>query len=215
MSRPEAPRLSGLYALTPDWMETDRLVAATAAILAGGCRLVQYRNKTAPWDLKLAQLRALRSLTARHGAGLIVNDDVELARLSQADGVHLGRDDGDPADARAVLGAGAIIGVSCYQSLDWAVAAQGAGADYAAFGSFYASVTKPHAALADLALLRATKHGLKLPVAAIGGITPDNAAPLVKAGADMLAVITALYEAPDPKAAALEFGRLFSQKGPP
>jgi thiamine-phosphate pyrophosphorylase len=215
MSPPEAVKLAGLYALTPDWPDTDRLLAVTEAILAGGCRLFQYRNKSAAAHLKRTQLRALRGLTAREGAALIVNDDWDLARFAEADGVHLGRDDGDPAAARAALGPRAIIGVSCYQSLVRALAAQQAGASYVAFGSFFASRTKPQALPADPGLLRAAGDRLALPITAIGGITPDNGVTLVAAGADMLAVISALYQAPDPGSAALAFNRLFSQKGSP
>lgn len=212
MNPPERVRLSGLYAITPDWADTARLLATTTAILEGGCRLVQYRNKGASAALKAQQARALRALTRRFGARLLVNDDLALALEVGADGVHLGREDGDLAAARAALGRDRLLGASCYQSLAAARAAAAAGADYVAFGSFFASPTKPQAARADPALLVAARRELDVPLAAIGGITTDNAAALVEAGADLLAVISALYDAPDPSLAAQAFGRLFTGK---
>ncbi len=199
-----SPPLRGLYAITPDWRDTERLLAVTRAILAAGCRLVQYRNKTAPPALKTAQARHLRDLTRAYGARLIVNDDLALALEVAADGMHLGREDGDPAAARAALGPGRLLGVSCYQDLGRARGAVAAGADYVAFGSFFPSATKPTAARAAPWLLSEAR-ALPVAVCAIGGITPDNAAVLIGAGADLLAVISALYEAPDPAAATRRF----------
>lgn len=203
--------LSGLYAITPDWADSERLLAVTEAILQAGCRWLQYRNKTAPPELRLAQARALRALTRRHGARLIVNDDPGLARSVEADGVHLGREDVHVSAARDLLGNGRLIGVSCYQSQTLARTAVAAGADYVAFGSVYPSATKPQAVRADLAMLGAARRTLSVPVVAIGGITPDNAAAVIAAGADALAVITALYEAEDPRAQAERFLALFGQ----
>lgn len=211
-------RLRGLYAITPDWPDTRRLLAATEAILSGGCRILQYRNKVASDCHRQEQAVALRGLTRRFGALLIINDDVDLALFSEADGVHLGEDDGELAAARARLGSAGIIGASCYQSLDrsrrLAKSAARAGADYLAFGSFFASPTKPQARRADMGLLAAAREETGLPVCAIGGITLDNAAPLLAAGADMLAVITALYEAADPGQAAEQFTQLFKETTP-
>lgn len=197
--------LRGLYAVTPDWPDTARLLRVTEAILAAGCGLVQYRNKTAGAELRRAQASALRRLTRRYHARLLINDDLALAETCEADGVHLGGADGDLGAARRRLdrlGAGRLLGASCYQSADRAHQAEAAGADYVAFGSVYPSPSKPHAARAGLALF-ATR--LAVPRCAIGGITPDNAAPLVQAGAQLLAVIAALYQAPDPAAAARRF----------
>ncbi len=205
-TRPIEP---GLYAITPDWPDTARLLAVSAEILAGGCRLVQYRNKTAAAGLRLEQALALRALTRREGARLIVNDDPELALRVEADGVHLGRDDGDLAAARDRLGAGMLLGASCYRDLEAARRAQAAGADYVAFGSFFSSPSKPMAVRAETSLLATARRELALPVAAIGGITPENGAALVEAGADWLAAISALYDAEDPRAAAEAFARLF------
>ncbi len=204
--------LRGLYAITPDWNDTRRLLTATEAILAAGCRILQYRNKQTSECHRQEQAVALRGLTRKYGARLIVNDDLDLALLCEADGVHLGEDDGLLATARVRLnaaGPGKILGASCYQSLPLALAAAKAGADTLAFGSFFASPTKPQAKRADPALIMAAKHATGLPVCAIGGITLDNAASLIAAGADLLAVISALYDAPDPHLAALNFMELF------
>ncbi len=208
------PLLAGLYAITPDWNDTRRLLNATEAILDAGCRVLQYRNKQTSDYHRQEQAVALRGLTSRFGAHLIINDDVDLALFCDADGVHLGEDDGQLAAARARLdasGPAKILGASCYQSLPLALAAARAGADYLAFGSFFASPTKPQAKRADPTLIAAAKSQTGLPVCAIGGITLDNAASLITAGADLLAVISALYDAPDPHRAALEFILLFQE----
>ncbi len=202
----------GLYAITPDWADTRRLLLTTEAILEGGCRLLQYRNKVASDCHRQEQAVALRGLTRRYGACLIINDDLDLARYTEADGVHLGEDDGELAAARARLGETFLMGASCYQNLELARNAARAGADYVAFGSFFASPTKPRALRADPALLAAASQETELPVCAIGGITLDNAAPLVAAGADLLAVITALFEADDPARATRQFIQLFEEK---
>ena len=202
----------GLYAITPDWSDSRRLLDTTEVILAAGCRWLQYRNKATSECHRQEQAVALRGLTRKYGARLIINDDLDLALFCEADGVHLGEDDGELAAARARLDAaapGKILGASCYQSLDRARAAARAGADYLAFGSFFASPTKPHARRADPALLAAGKAETGRPACAIGGITPDNAGALVAAGADLLAVISALYEADDPDQTTRHFMTLF------
>ncbi|MBD8897332.1 thiamine phosphate synthase [Rhodanobacter sp. DHG33] len=197
----------GLYAIT-DGPRADLLDAA-AQVLAGGARVLQYRDKTTDAARRLAEAVALRRLCDTHAVPLIINDDVALAAETGAAGVHLGRDDGDVAAARAALGTEAIIGVSCYDSLELARAAAAAGADYVAFGAFFPSPTKPHAVRASPALLRQSA-ALGVPRVAIGGITPDNAPSLVEAGADFLAVISAVFSAPDARAAAQRFARLYS-----
>jgi thiamine-phosphate pyrophosphorylase len=204
----------GLYAITPDWSDSRRLLAVTEAILAAGCRFLQYRNKATTDCHRQEQAVALRGLTRKYGARLIINDDVDLALFCDADGVHLGEDDGALAAARIRLdaaGPGKILGASCYQSLGKAVSAARMGADYIAFGSFFASPTKPLAKRADLGLLAAGKEETGLPVCAIGGITPDNAGELVRAGADLLAVISALYEADAPGRATRQFVNFFEE----
>ena len=201
----------GLYAITPDWGDTRALLAATETILAAGCRVLQYRNKIASPCHRQEQAVALRGLTRRFGARLIVNDDIELALFAEADGVHLGEDDGVLAEARRRLGAGRMLGASCYQSLERADAATAAGADYLAFGSCFVSPTKPSARRLDPAVLAAARRRTGLPVCAIGGITLANVAEPLAAGADLVAVISALYEAADPGLASRKFVELIEQ----
>jgi thiamine-phosphate pyrophosphorylase len=199
----------GLYAVTPDTADTQALVRDVDRAVAGGARLVQYRNKTASAALRLEQASALKALCSRRGVQLIVNDHVDLAREIDADGVHLGKEDGAAAQARVHLAAGKLIGVSCYDSLEAARAAVKAGADYVAFGSFFPSQVKPGAVQAPVALLTRAKQALDVPVVAIGGITAENAGELVRAGADALAVISAVFAAPDVESAARRIGALF------
>jgi len=202
--------LRGLYALTPDDPLLPRLSALVGAALAGGVRLVQYRNKSAAPALRRAQAAELLRICRACGARLIINDDLALALELGADGVHLGRDDGDLSGARAALGPGRILGVSCYADLAGAALAAAAGADYLAFGSVFASPTKPLAPRAELALLGEAKRRFALPICAIGGITLANAAQAVAAGADLLALITDLFEAPDIAEQARQYDKLFA-----
>ena len=195
----ESPRppLRGLYAITPDLAHSAELLARVEAVLAGGVRWVQYRNKTASSGLRLEQARALRAACRRAGAALIINDDVDLVEAVDADGVHVGGEDGDPATVRARLGASRIIGVSCYDSLARARRAKAACADYVAFGAVYPSPTKPGAVRAPLRLLGEARRKVGLPVAAIGGITLAGAPAVIASGGDLLAVITDLFETTD------------------
>jgi thiamine-phosphate pyrophosphorylase len=203
--------IAGLYALTPDRYATDALTECVAAALDGGASAIQYRNKTAAPDQRLRQARALRDLCAARGAALIINDDIDLARTVDADGVHLGRGDAAIGQARASLRPTALIGASCYDSLERAEAAVAAGADYIAFGSFFPSTTKPDAVRAGVSLLSAARTRWTVPVVAIGGITPANAAALIDAGADAVAVISALFDAADVAATARSFVALFDK----
>jgi thiamine-phosphate pyrophosphorylase len=199
----------GVYAITPDTANTEQLLAQVEAALAGGVAAVQYRDKSGDVARRHEQASELVALCRRFGVPLIVNDDLRLADLADADGVHLGRDDGSLREARIILGRGKFIGASCYQSLDMARAAQAAGADYVAFGSFFASPTKPAAPRASLDLLRDATTAIQVPLVAIGGITLANAAQLLDAGADSLAVLSALFEAPDIRASAHDLNQLF------
>ncbi|MDR2013980.1 MAG: thiamine phosphate synthase [Rhodanobacter sp.] len=208
-SHPRA--VHGLYAIS-DGPRADLIQACTAA-LAGGATVLQYRDKTADAARRHAEAAALRAVCARYGALLIVNDDIELAASVCADGVHLGEDDASLTDARRRLGANAIIGVSCYDSLERARDFVTAGADYLAFGAFFVSSTKPRARHATLQLLRDARP-LGIPLVAIGGITPGNARELIQAGADALAVISAVFGARDIHAAAREFSVLFGRPSP-
>lgn len=197
----------GLYLITPDDPDTRGLLARVDAVLDYAA-LLQYRNKSAPAGLRREQAEALLALCAARGVRLIVNDDLALAQAIGADGVHLGEDDGDARAARAVLGADALIGVSCYDDLRRAHAAVAAGADYVAFGAFFPSSTKPNARRAAFDLLR-DSAGFGVPRVAIGGITPDNARSVVAAGADLIAVVSGVFDAPDPPVAARAYRACF------
>lgn len=196
-------RVRGLYAVTPDDLDDALLEQRCAAVLAGGARLLQYRDKSAAPEERTRRAALLRRLTRAHGALLIVNDDAALAAACGADGVHLGRDDGAPAEVRARW-PGLLVGVSCYADLDRACLACAAGADYLAFGAVAPSTTKPGAVAAPWSLFSAARP-LDLPLVAIGGITLDNAGALRAAGADALAVIGALFDHQDPAAQARAF----------
>ena len=197
----------GLYVIT-DGPRLDLLDAVEQA-LEGGARLVQYRDKTREPARRSLEARSLLALCRKHAAPLIINDDIALAHAIGADGVHLGEADGSIINAREVLGPRAVIGVSCYDSLERAQEAALQGASYIAFGAFFASPTKPLARRASVDLLRQSAT-LGIPRVAIGGITPDNGSSLVAAGADYLAVISAVFGTPDIRAAAQHFTQLFS-----
>lgn len=204
-------RLQGLYAITEDRaLSAGEACVAVEAALRGGASLVQYRDKSGDHRRRLAAATALRALCTRYRVPLLINDDVELARAVGADGVHLGRDDLDVRQARARLPEHSLIGVSCYNRFELAQRAVDAGADYVAFGSFFASPTKPQAVAATPDLLRRARTELSVPTVAIGGISPENGAALVRAGADMLAVISAVFAAPDIAAAARAFAPCFN-----
>jgi thiamine-phosphate pyrophosphorylase len=202
----------GLYAITPDERDTARLVALVRAALAGGAAAIQYRNKDASAALRREQASILVALCRAHGVPFVVNDDVGLAFAVGADGVHLGGDDGDLASARRRLGPERLLGASCYDRLELAVAAARQGADYVAFGSVFPSSTKPAAVRAPLALFGAARREIDLPLVAIGGITVENAPAVIEAGADAIAVISALFDAPDVAARAQAFQRLFERQ---
>lgn len=198
-------KLRGLYAITPA-LTGKPLLDKVAQAIAGGIAMLQYRGKSAQ---DLAEARALAALCRERGVPFIVNDDLELALAAGADGVHLGRDDGDLAAARSSL-SGKLLGASCYDSIAAARAAVAAGADYIAFGSVYASPTKPAAVRAPLSLFAEAKP-LRVPLVAIGGITLGNAPELLRAGADCLAVVSDLFDAPDIAARARAYGKLFER----
>ncbi len=202
--------LRGLYAITPADLRGQALYQAVEAALTGGARILQYRDKSRDHPRRLTEARTLAALCRRHGALFIVNDDPNLAQATGADGVHLGRDDAALEAARALLGPKAVIGVSCYADFGRARHAAAAGADYVAFGAFYPSPTKPGAVRADPALLTRARRELACPVVAIGGITPENAQPLITAGAAMVALIQGLFGAPDITAAARYIQGLFA-----
>ena len=203
-------KLRGLYAITPDCADSAVLIERVERALDGGVAALQYRNKLAGTAKKVFEARALAGLCRGRGVPFIVNDGVELAREVGADGVHLGREDGALAAARAKLGA-KLLGASCYDSLAAARAAVAAGADYVAFGSVFPSPTKPLAVRAPLELFAAAR-ALGVPLVAIGGITLENAPQLLRAGADCVAVISDLFDAPDIAGRARAYEKLFSHE---
>lgn len=206
-----SPALRGLYAITPDRrLDSVRLIAAVDACLHGGARVIQYRDKGQDRARRLAEASAIGQLCRRHGALFLVNDDIDLAVATAADGVHLGRDDPDIDSARRRLPRTAVVGLSCYDRFDLALEAAARGADYVAFGSFFSSPTKPQAVRADPELLRRARRELAVPAVAIGGISPENGGALVQAGAAMLAVISAVFDAADVRAAAQSFQPCFA-----
>jgi thiamine-phosphate pyrophosphorylase len=186
--------LHGLYAITdPQLLPGETLLSGVTLAIAGGAKVVQYRNKLAPVEQQLKEAISLRKLCHDHNILFLINDDVTLCLASGADGVHLGQQDGRIADARIKLGEQAIIGVTCHDNPALVAKAEKAGADYIALGRFFPSCTKPDAPPASIAALRQIRQQTTLPIVAIGGITPENAAPLIEAGADMLAVIHGLF----------------------
>lgn len=203
-------RIAGLYAVTPDLPDTDVLCRKVQAALAGGAKVLQYRNKAASAPLRRDQASRLHALCRARGVPLIVNDDLDLAIALGAEGVHLGIDDGSVRDARTRIGEEMVLGISCYDSLARAEIAIDEGADYIAFGAAFPSRVKPDAVRADVELYAEARSRYRVPIVAIGGITLDNAPALIGAGVDAIAVISALFETPDIERAASSFTALFS-----
>lgn len=197
--------ISGLYAISSP---SDALFSDVEAALKGGIDVLQYRDKVSKRDLRVSHARALRDLCGHYGVTFIINDDIELALTVDADGVHLGKDDGDIEAARKRL-ENKILGVSCYNRLDLALKAQQSGVDYVAFGRFFPSVTKPNAVQANIELLYEAKQKLDIPIVAIGGITTENAGQLIEAGADAIAVIHGLFGGGDIETNARNYKQQF------
>lgn len=202
-------KIKGLYAITPDLANTSLLVEQVRAALQGGTSVLQYRNKTAPAALRREQAAALLALCHEYGVPFIINDHPELCRELDADGVHLGGGDGAIATARALIGADKLIGVSCYNRFALAIQAKAQGADYVAFGSCFASSTKPAAVHAPLTLFARTRGEIDLPTVAIGGIMAENANKVVEAGAEAIAVVSGLFAAEDIQGTARTLAGLF------
>lgn len=200
----------GLYALTPDGCSSP--ADAVEATIAGGARMIQYRDKTAGTEESEVRAKALLALCRSRGIPLIINDNLDLALAIGADGVHLGEDDYAIAEARERFPSG-LIGASCYNDFARAQAAIRSGASYVAFGSFYASPTRPDAVTAQPDLLMRARRELSVPVCAIGGINADNAAPLIQAGADLLAVCSGIFAQPDIASATRAIARQFQENG--
>ncbi len=201
--------IRGLYAVTPDEADTDLLLAKVEAALQGGISMLQYRNKLADHKLQTQQARAILPLCRQYQVPFIINDSVKLCLTLDADGVHIGTEDGNLTEIRARMGQDKILGASCYDRFDLALAAQGAGVDYVAFGACFASSTKPNAPVANLSLFDQARTQLTIPAVAIGGITLTNAPQVIAAGADSLAVINAIFNATDVKSSTEQFTQLF------
>jgi thiamine-phosphate pyrophosphorylase len=210
VSPPPLPR--GLYVITDTARASlEALLEAVAGALDGGARAVQYRDKSEDTGRREREARALVELCRARGVPLIVNDDVALAAVTRANGVHLGEHDATPAEARARLGSDVLVGVSCYDSLERAEHAQAEGADYVAFGSFFPSPTKAHSRRPARDLITRARARIVLPIVAIGGITPENGAALVEAGAHALAVVSGVFGRPDVRAAARQYADLYDR----
>ncbi|MGS0744096.1 thiamine phosphate synthase [Glaciimonas sp. GG7] len=201
--------MKGLYIVTPDWDDTAQLLAVSEQALKGGAALLQYRHKTADAALRQEQAEQLQALCRRYQRPFIINDHVALCLALDADGIHIGGTDASVAEVRANVGPDKIVGASCYGSMELAHQAVLSGASYVAFGGFYPSLVKKYAVTTQPAILTMAKAEIALPNVAIGGMTAQNAAPLVAAGADMVAAISSVYLAQDPEAAAREFVALF------
>ena len=209
---PDYHRLQGLYVLTDEHLlAPEGLHAAVSAAIEGGCQLVQYRDKHSSQSVRRQQAQRLNALCQRNDITFIINDDIELAIAVNADGIHIGKHDASLEVARSRLDDSKIIGVSCYNDFGLAKQAEQQGADYVAFGSFYSSTTKPDAVKADLQLLQKARQELSIPVVAIGGINHHNANELIAAGADMIAVVSAVFKSSNVTESARKFSALFDQ----
>jgi thiamine-phosphate pyrophosphorylase len=204
--------MQGLYLVTPNWEDTARMVRITETALHAGAAMVQYRNKDAHASLRREQGAALLGLCRRYSRPLVINDHLDLCLTLGADGVHVGGTDLSVRAVRAALGPDKIVGASCYGELDLARAAERDGASYAAFGGFYPSLVKQYSFVTAPAIVREARAELALPIVVIGGMTPDNAAPLVARGAHMVAAISSIYNAEDAERAVRAFDQLFAAR---
>jgi thiamine-phosphate pyrophosphorylase len=206
-------QLRGLYAITDSRLSPpSQILRHVEESLQGGARIIQYRDKSKESARREKEAQGILELCQKFQALLIINDDIDLARKTKAHGVHLGQQDPPLAEARKRLGSDALIGISCYNRLELATVAAAAGADYIAFGRFFPSHSKPEAVQADLSLLVIAKRTITKPLVAIGGITPENGAPLIRAGADMLAVIQGVFGQPDIQSASRRLSALFTSQ---
>lgn len=201
--------MKGLYLVTPDWDDTEALIKATESALTAGLGLLQYRHKTATGELRLEQASALLKLCRQHNVPFIVNDHIDLCIELDADGIHVGGTDASVAVVRTLIGKDKILGASCYGDFALAEQAQIAGASYVAFGGFYPSRVKKYEVSTPATIVSKAKAELTVPVCVIGGMTPENAKPLVKEGADMVAAISSVYSAVDIATAVRKFAALY------
>lgn len=205
------PKISRLYAITPDLENTDDLLSRTRQVLEGGARLIQYRNKLADDILLREQAKLLLQLCGEYQIPLIINDHLDLAIEIDADGLHVGQDDVSVAEARNQLRWNKIIGVSCYNDLDLALQAEKEGADYVAFGAFFSSLTKPNALSVPANLVSQAKKKVSIPIVGIGGIKLTNAKAVIQAGCAAIAVCNDLFQTEDIQATATQFSQLFAE----
>ena len=203
-------KLSGLYLVTPDWDDTEQLLRCSEQALTSGVTILQYRHKTADAALRLLQARALQSLCKRHDCLFIINDHLDLCLELGADGIHVGGTDAAVAEVRKAVGPDQIVGASCYGDLALAHRSYREGASYVAFGGFYPSRVKKYPVTTPVDIIAQSKKTIPLPVVVIGGMTTENCAPLIAAGADMVAAISSVYMTENPALAASEFSRLFA-----
>lgn len=203
--------MKGLYLITPDWDDTEALIVATRHALRAGAALVQYRHKSASPELRLEQATQLLALCRRHGRPFIINDYLDLCVELDADGVHVGGTDVSVAAAREALGVDKIVGASCYGDKQLACKASATGATYVAFGGFYPSKVKHYPVTTPAEIVEWAKAEIPLPCVVIGGMTPQNAVPLVVRGADMVAAISSVYGAQRIDAAVHAFADLFDK----
>jgi thiamine-phosphate pyrophosphorylase len=202
--------MKGLYLVTPDWDDTQKMLDVTEAGLRGGAAIVQYRHKTASPELRREQASQLQALCRRYGRPFIINDFVELAMELDADGIHVGGTDAAVAQVRALVGPSKIVGSSCYGSMQLARDAWQAGASYVAFGGFYPSRVKKYEVSTPPEIVAQAKKEIPLPNVVIGGMTQQNSLPLVQQGTDMVAAISSVYMVDDPESAARGFAQLFA-----
>ena len=201
--------MKGLYLVTPDWDDTNHLIAVSEQAIRGGANLLQYRHKTASESLRQEQAAALLKLCRRLNVPLIINDHLELCEAVDADGIHVGGTDASVASMRARLGSSKIVGASCYGDMQLARDAQASGASYIAFGGFYPSRVKKYAVTTAPHIINLALNELNLPICVIGGMTPENSRVLIEHGAHMVAAISSVYSADDPHAAAINFSQMF------
>ena len=201
--------MKGLYLVTPDWDDTDQLLAVSERAIQGGAALLQYRHKTASDALRHEQAQALLALCRKMNLPLIINDHIALCEAIDADGIHVGGTDASVADVRARVGAGKIVGASCYGDLQLARDAATAGASYVAFGGFYPSRVKKYAVTTSPDIIATALAELSVPICVIGGMTPENSQVLIDRGAHMVAAISSVYSAEDSHVAASKFAHMF------
>lgn len=209
MTSPTSHHLRGLYIVTPDWDDTAQLLAATELALQQGTALVQYRHKTAGPAQRREQASALLALCRRYNVPLVINDHVALCIELDADGIHVGGTDASIAEVRKAVGPDKIVGASCYGTLQLARDAWRDGASYVAFGGFYPSRVKKYDFRTAPEIIAQSKKEIPLPVVVIGGITLENAVPLVAQGADMVAVISSVYLVPEEERKTRELADLY------